>query len=138
MAWLVWTMTIPIIPVVILRLIALILPRKLAQLASFAAFFITSMYMMILCASYGVVASIALRLVGYGGLSQWTVARAFKWTMWLTTGVTFRVTESSKQEGGRRGGEEALATRPAVFVGNHQTCVPIPCYPSTVADHTLA
>lgn len=121
MAWLLWTMAIPFIPVLVLRLLAFVLPPKLAQLASFAAFFITSMFMMIVCASYGVVASIALRMVGYGGLSQWTVARAFKWTMWLTTGVTFRVTESAKQEGGRRGGEEALATRPAVFVGNHQT-----------------
>jgi len=100
--------------------------------------------MMIVCASYGVVASIALRLVGYGGLSQWTVARAFKWTMWLTTGVTFRIIESSKEEGGRKGGEEALATRPAVFVGNHQTELDVlmlgctfPKYTSVTAKSSL-
>lgn len=63
------------------------------------------------CASYGVVASIFLRLVGYGGIAQWTVARAFKWSMWLTTGVWFDIVE----------GAEHLNTRPAVFIGNHQT-----------------
>ncbi|KAI5289944.1 1-acylglycerol-3-phosphate O-acyltransferase [Ascosphaera acerosa] len=63
------------------------------------------------CASYGVVASVVLRVVGYGGISQWTVARAFKWSMWWTTGVWFEIVE----------GAEHLATRPAVLVGNHQT-----------------
>jgi len=67
---------------------------------------------LIFCAAYGVVASLALRIVGYGGLSQYTVARAFKWTMWLTTGVEFVVQ-----------GEEHLRTRPAIFIGNHQTYV---------------
>ena len=42
-----------------------------------------------ICACYGVVSSIGLRLAGYGGLSQWTTARAFKWTMKLFTGVEF-------------------------------------------------
>lgn len=56
------------------------------------------------------VASVVLRLVGYGGLSQWTVARAFKWTMWWATGVTFVV----EDEGGQ------LKRRPVVLVGNHQ------------------
>lgn len=64
------------------------------------------------CACYGVVASAVLRCVGYGGLSQWTVARAFKWCMRLTTGIEFVV----------QGGEN-LTTRPAVFIGNHQTYV---------------
>jgi lysophosphatidate acyltransferase len=110
-------------PALILALHALtaILPRRTAQFTSFLAFLLTSWIAMLLCASYGVVASICLRLVGYGGLSQWTVARAFKWTMWWGTGVKFQVIESGRVEGGRRGGEEALKTRPAVFVGNHQT-----------------
>lgn len=72
-------------------------------LASFAC--------LIACAWYGVVASAGLRLIGYGGLSQWTVARSFKWTMRYATGVEFVVQ-----------GEEHLKTRPAVFIGNHQTC----------------
>lgn len=112
MSWLVNTMAVPPILIVLLRVLSAVLPGKLAQLTSFAAFFITSMIMMSVCALYGVFASIFLRTVGYGGLSQWTVARAFKWSMWWTTGVTFRVTNN--------GGEEALLTRPAVFLGNHQ------------------
>lgn len=121
MGWLLTTMAIPPALIILLRILSAILPAKLAQLASFAAFCITSIICMCFCASYGVVASIALRCVGYGGLSQWTVARAFKWVMWITTGVNFRITEGGRVEAGRRGGEEALLERPAVFVGNHQT-----------------
>jgi lysophosphatidate acyltransferase len=121
MSWLLNIMAGPPLFILFLRLVSIVLPRRLAQLTSFAAFFLTSMITMCMCALYGVFASVALRMVGYGGLSQWTVARAFKWSMWLFTGVTFRVMESGKMEGGRRGGEEALLTRPAVFVGNHQT-----------------
>jgi lysophosphatidate acyltransferase len=121
MGWLLYTMATPPAVAFVLRVLSVVLPRGPARLASFAAFCITSAVCLSICASYGVVASIILRLTGYGGLSQWTVARAFKWTMWFTTGVTFRVIDSGREEGGRRGGEEALLTRPAVFVGNHQT-----------------
>ncbi|KAL9079430.1 MAG: hypothetical protein Q9157_001684 [Trypethelium eluteriae] len=72
------------------------------SLASWAA--------LLICACYGVISSVALRISGYGGLSQWTTARAFKWTMRLFTGVEFVIQ-----------GEEHLKTRPAVFIGNHQT-----------------
>ncbi|KAF2279818.1 1-acylglycerol-3-phosphate O-acyltransferase [Westerdykella ornata] len=144
MGWLLYTMAAPPALAVLLRLLSAVLPRGPARLASFAAFCVTSVVCMAVCASYGVVASIVLRLVGYGGLSQWTVARSFKWTMWWTTGVTFRVLESSRVEGGRRGGPEALETRPAVFVGNHQTeldvlmlgCV-FPKYISVTAKKSL-
>ena len=51
---------------------------------------------LVICACYGVISSIVLRLSGYGGLSQWTTARAFKWTMKLFTGVEFVI-----QVGGR-------------------------------------
>jgi lysophosphatidate acyltransferase len=107
--------------IMILRAISFVLPAGPARLVSYIAFTLTAFALLIMCASYGVVASIVLRCVGYGGLSQWTVARAFKWSMWFTTGVSFRVGEGGKVEGGRRGGEEALSERPAVFVGNHQT-----------------
>lgn len=103
-----------------LRLLALILPAGPAQLISFAAFSLTAIIMLLLCAAYGIFASIALRCIGYGGLSQWTVGRAFKWTMWLTTGVTFEIQGSMKREGGISG-EDAITMRPAVFVGNHQS-----------------
>ena len=123
MAWLTYAMAFPPALVILLRLLSLVLPPKLAQQATFAAFFITSMLTMVACAAYGVIASIILRCVGYGGLGQWTVARAFKWSMWAFTGVTFRITESGRVVGGRRGGEEALRERPCVIVGNHQTYV---------------
>ncbi|KEQ67623.1 1-acylglycerol-3-phosphate O [Aureobasidium melanogenum CBS 110374] len=82
-----------------------------APVLSFAARSIASFSALVFCACYGVVASIVLRLVGYGGLSQWTTARSFKWTMWLLTGVEFKITD--KYAG--------LKVRPGVFIGNHQT-----------------
>ncbi|KAF2263269.1 1-acylglycerol-3-phosphate O-acyltransferase [Lojkania enalia] len=130
--------------ILVLHVLSTILPRRAAQLASFGAFLLTSWLAMCFCASYGVIASIILRLVGYGGLSQWTVARSFKWTMWWGTGVTFRVNDSGRIEGGRRGGEEALLTRPAIFVGNHQTELDVlmlgctfPKYTSVTAKSSL-
>lgn len=66
---------------------------------------------MVACASYGVVASVVLRIAGKPGISQWTVARAFKWTMFYTTGSGFDIIE----------GAQYLNTRPAVFLANHQT-----------------
>lgn len=79
--------------------------------AAFFARTIAGYASLLLCAMYGVVASIVLRLVGHGGLSQWAVARSFKFVMRHTTGVTMTFIE----------GEEYLSTRPAVFIGNHQT-----------------
>ncbi|GAB7349807.1 hypothetical protein MBLNU459_g0518t1 [Dothideomycetes sp. NU459] len=78
---------------------------------TFAARSVASFAALVLCACYGVVASVALRCVGYGGLGQWTTARSFKWVMWALVGVEFVVED--------RAG--ALARRPVVFVGNHQT-----------------
>ncbi|KAL4879035.1 hypothetical protein BJY04DRAFT_105112 [Aspergillus karnatakaensis] len=66
---------------------------------------------LIFCALYGVIASIVLRLVGYGRISQWATARSFKWVMRITTGVWFDIVE----------GQEHLTTRPAVIIGNHQS-----------------
>ncbi|KAK2743032.1 1-acylglycerol-3-phosphate O-acyltransferase [Myotisia sp. PD_48] len=66
---------------------------------------------LIFCASYGVLASIFLRLAGYAQISQWATGRSFKWAMWLSTGVHFDVIQ----------GQKHLATRPAVFISNHQT-----------------
>jgi lysophosphatidate acyltransferase len=120
MNWLLYLACIPTTMITFLRLVSLFLPAGPAQVVSFAAFTLTAFTLLVLCASYGVVASIALRCVGYGGLSQWTVGRAFKWTMWLATGVTFNVQGSMKREGGMTG-EDALKEHPAVFVGNHQS-----------------
>jgi lysophosphatidate acyltransferase len=79
--------------------------------AGFFARCLASYASLLICATYGVLASIVLRLVGYGRVSQWATARSFKCVMWYTTGVRFDIVE----------GEEYLSTRPAVFIGNHQT-----------------
>jgi lysophosphatidate acyltransferase len=80
--------------------------------AGFIGRLLASYISLIICALYGVFASIFLRLVGYGRISQWATARAFKYVMWLTTGVSFKIDDP----------EDYLnKTRPAVFIGNHQT-----------------
>ncbi|RAL02302.1 1-acylglycerol-3-phosphate O-acyltransferase SLC1 [Aspergillus ibericus CBS 121593] len=79
--------------------------------AAFVARCLAAYGSLLLCATYGVVASIVLRLAGYGRISQWATARSFKWVMRYTTGVRFNVIE----------GAEHLTTRPAVFIGNHQS-----------------
>lgn len=120
MSWLTYLAAMPPVLIVAMRLLSLVLPAGPAQLVSYYAFALSSFLLMSMCALYGTLVAIPLRLVGYGGLIQWTVARAFKWCMWYATGVTFRVTGSMKKEGGFSG-EDALKDRPAVFVGNHQT-----------------
>ncbi|KAF2732626.1 1-acylglycerol-3-phosphate O [Polyplosphaeria fusca] len=144
MTILLYTLATPPTLILLLHALTIVLPPKIAQITFFLAFLLTSWIAMLLCAGYGVVASLCLRIVGYGGLSQWTAGRAFKWTMWLGTGVTFQVVEGGRIEGGRRGGQDALLTRPAVFVGNHQTeldvlmlgCV-FPQYCSVTAKKSL-
>jgi lysophosphatidate acyltransferase len=83
-----------------------------SPLAGFFARLLASYFSLIICASYGVVISIILRLVGYGGISQWAVARSFKWTMRYSTGITFEIDDPN---------DYLNTTRPAVFIGNHQT-----------------
>lgn len=45
-------------------------------------------------------------------MGQWTTARSFKWTMLLITGLWFTIDDPN---------DYLNTTRPAVFVGNHQT-----------------
>ncbi|KAI9734285.1 MAG: 1-acylglycerol-3-phosphate O-acyltransferase [Cirrosporium novae-zelandiae] len=89
---------------------------------------------LLLCSAYGVCASIILRLLGLGRLSQWTTARCFKWICRFTIGVRFEPE-----------GEEYLETRPAVYIANHQTELDIlmlgggfPKYCSVTAKRSLA
>lgn len=79
--------------------------------ASFYARTLTSYLTLLLCATYGVLASLALRLLNHHRISQYTTARAFHHAMRLTTGVSFTILS----------GREHLTTRPAVFIANHQT-----------------
>lgn len=103
--------------------------------AAFVARCLAAYGSLLLCACYGVVASIILRLVGYGRVSQWATARSFKWVMRFTTGVRFDIIE----------GAEHLSTRPAVFIGNHQSELDVlmlgtifPPYCSVTAKKSLA
>jgi lysophosphatidate acyltransferase len=73
---------------------------------------IASFIALLICATYGTIASALLSLVGYGGLGQWTTARAFKWTMLVFTGVWFDIQDEK---------DWLNTTRPAIFLGNHQT-----------------
>ncbi|KAA8652388.1 hypothetical protein EYZ11_007083 [Aspergillus tanneri] len=86
------------------------LGQKVPRAAFFARCF-AAYGSLLLCAIYGVIASIILRLAGYGRVSQWATARSFKWVMRCTTGVQFDIIE----------GKEHLSTRPAVFISNHQS-----------------
>jgi hypothetical protein len=71
---------------------------------------ITCYCSLLLCASYGVIASILLRIVGKPTLAQWTVAKAFAWMTSPLIGWDFDV----------QGAENLTKHRPAVFISNHQ------------------
>ena len=103
--------------------------------AGFFARLLASYAALLFCAMYGVFASIVLRLVGRHRIAQWATGRAFKYTMALTTGVRFTVIS----------GKEHLKTRPAVFIGNHQSELDVlllgsifPPYCSVTAKKSLA
>ncbi|CAH0049002.1 unnamed protein product [Clonostachys solani] len=80
--------------------------------ASFAARVLASYMALMLCAGWGIVSSAALTLAGKQGIAQWVVARAFHYTMYLVTGITFDIEDPKNI---------LNTTRPAVFIGNHQT-----------------
>jgi len=80
--------------------------------AAFAARVLASYMSLLAVALFGVFASIVLTLAGHQGISQWATARAFGLVMRFTTGVTFEVDDPKNILG---------TTRPAVFIGNHQT-----------------
>ncbi|KAI9795332.1 MAG: 1-acylglycerol-3-phosphate O-acyltransferase [Piccolia ochrophora] len=92
-----------------LTLLLYALSRVIPALAFYARM-LASTFAFTVASAYGVVASLILRLVGFGRSSQWATARCFKWAMTVTTGVGFEIQ-----------GQEHLQTRPAVFISNHQT-----------------
>lgn len=103
-------LTLPTLLLLFTTILILSRNNKFPRL-EFYARILASHAALLLCAAYGLVASVVLRLVGYGQVSQWAAGRAFKWVMWMITGVRFVVVS----------GKENLSVRPAVFVGNHQT-----------------
>jgi lysophosphatidate acyltransferase len=93
--------------IIFFYMLSIVVPK-----AAFVARSLASYLSLLACSLYGVAASIVLRLLGFHQLAQWTVARGFKWVMGLTTGVTFDVEDPNGY---------LDKTRPAVFIGNHQT-----------------
>ncbi|GAB0137193.1 hypothetical protein EsDP_00005470 [Epichloe bromicola] len=80
--------------------------------ASFVARALASYMSLAVCTGFGALASIFFTLIGKQGISQWATGRAFSYTMVLTTGIVFDIDDPKNVLG---------TTRPAVFVGNHQT-----------------
>ena len=70
---------------------------------------ITCYCSLMLCASYGVISSIILRIIGRPTLAQWTVARAYAQITNPLIGWEWEIH-----------GKEHLDNRPAVFISNHQ------------------
>jgi lysophosphatidate acyltransferase len=104
---------LPYVAVMIsLYALAFSLPPHLSRLPFFSARCLASVASLLVASAYGVVASLILRVVGFAGMGQWAAGRCFKWAMWFSTGVWFEILDE---------GKERLKTRPAVFVGNHQT-----------------
>ncbi|NJR31331.1 1-acyl-sn-glycerol-3-phosphate acyltransferase [bacterium] len=105
-------------------------------LLGFIARLLSSYASLLLCASYGVFASLVLRVFGKHRLAQWATARSFDFVMRYTTGVRFVVVA---------GGEHLVAKRPMVIIGNHQTELDVlllgrifPRYCSVTAKKSLA
>jgi len=80
--------------------------------AGFFARLLASYISLIICATYGVIVSSLLRAIGNPRIAQWATGRSFKYVMWYTTGITFTIEDPN---------DWLNTTRPAVFIGNHQT-----------------
>ncbi|KAI1110731.1 1-acylglycerol-3-phosphate O [Nemania sp. NC0429] len=93
--------------VVVFYMLSTVVPK-----AAFVARGLAAYISLIICATYGAIASIVLRILGQEQLAQWAAGRAFKYVMALTTGITFEVDDPNKY---------LETVRPAVFIGNHQT-----------------
>lgn len=91
----------------LLGLSAMGIPR-----ASFFARIIASYICLVICAVYGILASLVLRPLGRHRIVQYLTARSFKLTMYLFAGVRFEIVS---------GKEYLKAQRPCVIVGNHQS-----------------
>ncbi|KAI1451554.1 acyltransferase-domain-containing protein [Annulohypoxylon moriforme] len=92
--------------------IALYMLSSVVPTAGFAARTLAAYISLIICAIYGAIASIILRILGREQIAQWTTARAFKYIMAATTGITFEIIDPNRY---------LETVRPAVFIGNHQT-----------------
>ncbi|KAI3336821.1 1-acylglycerol-3-phosphate O [Xylariaceae sp. AK1471] len=93
--------------VVALYMLSTVVPK-----AAFVARSLAAYVSVLICATYGVIASIILQILGRVQIAQWTTGRAFKYAMTITTGISFEIEDPNKY---------LETVRPAVFIGNHQT-----------------
>ncbi|KAI0845192.1 1-acylglycerol-3-phosphate O [Daldinia vernicosa] len=92
--------------------ISLFMLSAVVPVAGFAARTLSAYISVLICATYGVIASIFLRIVGRVQIAQWTTARAFKYVMAIAVGITFEIDDPKRH---------LDTVRPAVFIGNHQS-----------------
>lgn len=93
-------------------LLLLMFLSKRFPLVSFILGVLTFYTFVAVCSLYGVFASIFLTLIGRAGLSQWATGRSFKYALKYFSGVEFVIIDPDNYLG---------STRPAIFIGNHQT-----------------
>lgn len=87
--------------------LSLVIPK-----AAFVARVLAAYISLFFVSFFGAFASIVLTLLGKQQIAQWFVGRSFLYAMRYTTGVEFVIDDPKNILG---------TTRPAVFVGNHQT-----------------
>lgn len=75
---------------------------------------VTAVAILMICAVYGVLASIVCTLIGKQYLSQWTTARCYYYAMKFGMGIDVKVI-----------GEEKLANKPFIAISNHQSTLDI-------------
>ncbi|KAI0114968.1 1-acylglycerol-3-phosphate O [Daldinia grandis] len=92
--------------------ISLLMLSGVVPIAGFAGRTLSAYVSIIVCATYGVLVSIFLRIIGREQIAQWAAARAFKYVMAITIGITFEVDDPKRH---------LDTVRPAVFIGNHQS-----------------
>ena len=111
------TLILQLLAVYLLLTVSLFLLSMLTThpLPSFLYRLLSSYIALLICATYGVIASSVLFLLPPHRSAQWATARAFKHTMALLVGIHFEILS----------GRTHLQTRPAVFIGNHQTALDV-------------
>lgn len=92
--------------------VALFMLSYVVPKAGFLARVLGSYISLLVVTIYGAIVSIVLTLVGQQSSAQWAAGRVFRLAMRLTTGVEFVIDDPKGV---------LSSTRPAVFIGNHQT-----------------
>ena len=90
------------------RYVTPVLPQKVR-------FFINAGFLhllLLVAVFYGLILSLALRVIGRNGLSLWSCCRFYVWMMTTVTGINIVIE-----------GLEYLNSRPGVLIMNHQTYV---------------